>query len=67
LRCGRERACGGRTSEFFRAEHGDDEVDEGGEGDQADEKVFHGGAAVRGKVRRERDETLRTQRTFWQK
>jgi hypothetical protein len=30
-------------SELFRAEHGDDEVDEGGEGDQADEEVFHGG------------------------
>jgi hypothetical protein len=33
----------GKGSELFRAEHGDDEVDEGGEGDQADDEVFHGG------------------------
>ena len=37
---GREKV-GGGWSEFFRAEHGDDEIDEGGEGDQADEEVFH--------------------------
>jgi hypothetical protein len=44
---------GGLGSEFFRAEHGDDEVDERGEGDEADEDVFHGGEGVRvsGKVR----------------
>jgi hypothetical protein len=33
----------GADSEFLRAEHGNDEVEEGGEGDQADEEVFHDG------------------------
>ena len=28
--------------EFFRAQHGDDQVDEAGERDQADNDVFHG-------------------------
>ena len=39
---GQERPQPG-ASEFFRAEHGDHEVDEGSEGNQADEEVFHGG------------------------
>jgi len=35
------------ASEFLRAEHGDDEVHEGGEGDQANEEVFHGEGGAR--------------------
>jgi hypothetical protein len=42
LGLGRKRV-GGGWSELFRAEHSDDKIDKGGEGDQADEEVFHGG------------------------
>ena len=35
---------GGRASEFFGAQHGDDEIDEEAEGDEADDDVFHGGS-----------------------
>ena len=38
------------ASEFFRAEHGDDEINERGEGDEADEDVFHGEAGESGRV-----------------
>jgi hypothetical protein len=31
-----------RASEFFRAQHGDDEIDEQAERDEADDDVFHG-------------------------
>jgi len=31
---------------LFRAEHGGDEIDEEGEGDEADDDVFHGGCSV---------------------
>jgi hypothetical protein len=47
-------------SEFLRAEDGDNEVDEGGEGDQADEEVFHGGGGKLGRMGR-------AQRIFSQK
>jgi hypothetical protein len=33
---------GGGRSEIFRAEHGDDQVDEEGDGEEADEDDFHG-------------------------
>jgi hypothetical protein len=38
-RKGRRRA----VLEFFRTEHGDDEIDKERGGDEADEEVFHGG------------------------
>ena len=40
----------GRASEFLGAQHGDDEVDQRGEGDEADEDVFHGEAGESGRV-----------------
>jgi hypothetical protein len=43
---------------FFRAEHGHDEIEERGDGDESDEEVFHGGW-----WRRRRED----QRTFSQK
>jgi hypothetical protein len=49
----------GRWSESFRAEHGDDEVDEERERDERDDDGFHGGMVKR--VGRE------VQRTFSQK
>jgi hypothetical protein len=43
---GRRTGKGRAGSELFRAEHGDDEIDEQAEGDEADEDVFHGRAVA---------------------
>jgi hypothetical protein len=45
-------------SEFLRAEHGSDQIEEEEHGDQADDEVFHGGTGE--------DWTAGAQRTFLQ-